>query len=96
MAERMNTMFPTLEPDGTTFTLNVANTLIESDLKKKKADIERFMRQQLHNSRLTMNIVISEAVVSARLLTPREQFEEMATINPALHTLMEEFNLDLV
>ena len=54
------------------------------------------MRQQLHNSRLTMNIVISEAVVSARLLTPREQFEEMATINPALHTLMEEFNLDLV
>ena len=95
-AERMNAMLPTLEADGTTFTVSVANTLIESDLKKQKQAIERYVRNKLHNSRLTMQIVIAEAATSTRLLTPRQQFEEMAAQNPSLKQLMETFDLDLV
>ena len=43
-----------------------------------------------------MDIAISEAAVSSRLLSPREQYEKMAEMNPALNLLMSTFDLDLV
>ena len=95
-AGRMNTMLPTLEADGTTFSVSVANSLIESDLKKKKPAIESYIRSKLHNSRIAMQIVIAEGATSTRLLTPRQQYEEMVQQNPSLKQLMETFELDLV
>ncbi len=95
-AGRMNALLPHLEEDGVTFSVSVANNLIESDLRKKKSAIEAYMRKELHNSRVTMEIVVSEAAVSARLLTPRQQYEEMVKENPNLQLLMSTFDLDLI
>jgi len=96
MTERMNGMMPVLQADGTTFTVSVTNNLIEADLKKHKSAIETFMHQQLQNSRIAMEITIAEAAVSERLLTPRQQYDEMAKSNPSLKKLFETFDLDLV
>ena len=95
-AGRMNTMLPKLAEDGVTFSVSVANNLIEDDLRKKKATIEAYMRKELHNSHVTMDIVVSEAAVSTRLLSPREQYEAMRKKNPALNLLMSELDLDLI
>ena len=95
-AGRMNALLPKLDEDGVTFTVSVANNLIEADLRKKKPAIEAYMRKELHNSRIAMDIAISEAAVSSRLLSPREQYEKMAEMNPALNLLMSTFDLDLV
>ena len=95
-AGRMNALLPHLEEDGVTFSVSVANNLIESDLRKKKSAIEAYMRKELQNSRVTMEIIVSEAAVSARLLTPRQQYEEMVKENPNLQLLMSTCDLDLV
>ena len=95
-AGRMNSMLPQLLTDGVTFSVDVANNLIESDLRKKKTAIETFIRNELHNSRITMKIVVSESASSERLLTPRQQFDEMAKENPEINLLMSTFDLDLI
>lgn len=96
MGERMNAMRPTLGSDGKTFKVNVSNKLVEDDLHKMKPRIEAFIRQELQNSTLTLAVTVVEAAVTARLLTPREQFEVMLQQNASLKVLTDEFDLDLV
>ena len=94
-AERMRTLHPTLNADGTTFTVSVPNKLVEQDLQQLRQRIEAYMRNTLRNDALTMVLTVQDAPETVRFLTPREQYAELLKQHDMLKQFTQAFDLDL-
>jgi DNA polymerase-3 subunit gamma/tau len=49
----------------------------------------------LCNSKITLQIIVSDKPDKIKILTRREQFEEMSKENPAVEALRQVFDLEL-
>ena len=58
-------------------------------------NILKTLRIYLHNSQITLNILISDKPAQTKILTRREQFEIMSNENPAVEKLRQAFDLEL-
>ena len=64
-------------------------------LQEKSAEIKTFLSQELKNTHLELNIVLTEDNEQFLPYNSRDKFEFMAEKNPALISLAKEFNLIL-
>ncbi len=80
--------------DDTTFEMVVENDLIAKEMKPLVGNIQNFLRQRLHNSKITMTIRVTAQQEVRRAYGKVEKFQLMASKNPALLKLKEEFGLD--
>ena len=94
IAARMKNMNPVI----TTFPdieLVVPNEIIKSEVETIKGSIVKTLKIYLHNSDLTFAMRVAERQEQAKVLTRREQFEEMVKENPAVEKLRSTFDLEL-
>lgn len=93
-AGRMKDMLPKLIND-TTFEVAVNNKLVENKMRQMAGQIEQYIRVQLHNSKIVMQVRLCEEQERRRVYGRVEQFQMMAKKNPVLQSLKEAFGLEL-
>ena len=79
--------------DGLTVT--AMRQLIKQDIDRIFKSILKTLQIYLNNSQLTLTILVSEKPAEVKILTRREQFEQMREKNPAVEALRQAFDLEL-
>lgn len=94
MAGRLLNIRPVLD-DSLAVTVSIDNRMVASDIAGMRSRIEAFLRRQLQNSKLSLNIVVAEAQPTHRIYSRVEQFQILEQRNPVLRKLKEALDLDL-
>ena len=94
IATRMKNMTPVVS-DTSQVTVTVDNDLIKDEMEQFKNRIVRTLADNLHNSQITLTILVAERPEQVKVLTRREQFELMSKENPAVEKLRQAFGLEL-
>ena len=94
IAARMKNMTPVIT-EGTQVEVTVDNALIKQDIDQIYKSILKTLQIYLNNSQITLTILVSDKPTEAKILTRREQFEEMRQKNPAVEALRQAFDLEL-
>ena len=94
IAARMKNMNPVIT-EMPQIEVTVDNELIKGDMDSIYKNILKTLRIYLHNNQITLNILISDKPAQTKILTRREQFEEMSKKNPAVESLRQAFDLEL-
>lgn len=79
----------------TAFEMVVDNEIVAKDMTAMIPEIQNYLRRQLHNSKITMNVRVSEPQEIVRAYGRVERFQMMAQKNPELLKLKETFGLEL-
>jgi DNA polymerase-3 subunit gamma/tau len=93
IAARMKNMNPVVTqlPD---IELVVPNEIIKTEVENIRGSILSTLKLYLHNSNITFTLRVAEKHEQARILTRREQFEEMQRANPSIEKLKAAFDLE--
>ena len=78
-----------------TFEVGVDNSMVEKYMKLLLPDIQNYLREKLHNRKITMTIRVFEAKEVVRAYSQVERFQLMSKKNPKLIKLKEVFGLEL-
>lgn len=74
----------------------VDNAAIEKDFQEHKMSLMAFVRKQLLNYKINLNILITTTPMTDNIpYTPAEKFNKLAEKNPALLDLKKHFDLDM-
>jgi DNA polymerase-3 subunit gamma/tau len=82
------TIFPAVE-------VVAPNEIIKAEIENIQGSILSTLKLYLHNSQITLTLRVSERKDQMRILTRREQFEELERQNPSIGTLRDVFDLVL-
>ena len=82
------TNFPNIE-------LVVPNEIIKTEVENIRGSILKTLQIYLHNNDLSLSIRVAERKEQEKILTRREQFEEMVKDNPSIEKLRQAFDLEL-
>ena len=93
-ASRMMNMAPKLLND-TTFEIGVDNGMVEKYMNQLAPSIQEYLREKLHNRKITMKVRVFENKEVARAYSHVERFQLMSKKNPKLLKLKEVFGLEL-
>lgn len=93
-AARMMNMQPKLLND-TTFEIGVDNGMVEKYMNQLAPSIQNYLREKLHNRKITMKVRVLEAKEVVRAYSHAERFLLMSKKNPKLLKLREVFKLEL-
>ena len=94
IAARMKNMNPTIL-NFPEVEVVVPNVIIKSEVESIKGSIVNTLKMYLHNSHITLSLRVEEAENQQKVLTRREQFEEMKKQNPSVGKLLNAFDLEL-
>jgi len=95
IATRMKNMNPQIA-EFPQVEVTVENELIKQDMEAIRKSILKTLQLHLHNQQITFTIIVSDQKEQTKkILSRREQFEEMSKINPAVAKLQQEFDLEL-
>jgi DNA polymerase-3 subunit gamma/tau len=82
--------------DNFSVTFSVDNMTIEKDLNEIKVDLLSFIRADLSNYKISLDVTVSnEADPNAVPYTPSEKFKKLAEKNPLLNELKRRFDLEI-
>ena len=82
------TVYPSIE-------LVVENEMLRKELDDIKKRLEVTMAKHLHNGNITLSLRLAEQTEKRKILTPKENFEEMLEYSKSLRILAEKLNLEL-
>ena len=94
MAGRIMNIRPSLTGD-TSFTVGIDNKIVAQELRTMQPRIEAYLRKQMQNSRISMQVVLEEAQKVHHIYSRVEQYQQLEQRNQALKKLKELFELDL-
>ncbi len=94
IATRMKNMNP-LITEFPKVEITVENELIKQDMETIHKKILKTLQLHLHNQQITFTILVSDRPEQTKILSRREQFEEMSKQNPAVAKLQQAFDLEL-
>ena len=94
IATRMKNMVPTIT-DFPSVEVVVENQLAMEQMDKIKGSILSTLRLYLHNKSITLTMRIAEHETQERILSRREQYEQMEKENPSIAKLRELLDLEL-
>lgn len=78
-----------------TIGLTLPNDLMRTQLESGKPALVRFLREELNNYGILLNINVNETVAKKFAYTPQEKFNKLKEKNPLLEELKKKFGLDL-
>ncbi len=84
-----------LELVGLKLSLGVDSKVQMEQINEISQDLHIYIRQQIRNEGLQIQVVLNEEVQQKGLYTAREKYEHMVQKNPALATLKSKLNLDI-
>ena len=94
IATRMKNMNPVIK-EMPAVEVVVANEIIKAEMEQIKGSIVSTLKLYLHNSDITLSLVVAKPDSREKVLTRREQFEEMVRQNPSVEKLRVMFDLEL-
>ena len=94
IAARMKNMNPVIT-ELPQIEVAVDNELVRKEMQDIFKNILKTLKIYLHNNEISLNILVSDKPGNKKILTRREQFEEMSQKNPAVEALRQAFNLEL-
>ena len=94
IASRMKNMTPVIT-ELPKIEVVVGNELIQSEMEKILGSIVNTLKMYLHNSSIELTVRVDENREQVKILTRREQFEELSQAYPSLNKLCEAFDLEL-
>ena len=94
IAARMKNMNPVIT-ELPQIEVAVDNELVRKEMQDIFKNILKTLKIYLHNNEISLNILVSDKPDNKKILTRREQFEEMSQKNPAVEALRQAFNLEL-
>ena len=94
MAKRLKNIVPAIT-DYPNIELIVENEMLKNELLEIKKRLEITMAQCLHNGSLTLSIRLAEQTEKRKILTPKENYEQMLAESDALKLLAEKLHLEL-
>ena len=94
MAGRLMNIRPRLTAD-TTVTVTIDNKIVMQELRTMQSRIEAYLRHQMQNSRIAMQVVLEDTQATHRIYSRVEQYQILEQRNPTLKRLKELFDLDL-
>ena len=95
IATRMKNMNPQIT-EFPQVEVTVENELIKQDMEAIHRSILKTLQLHLHNDKITFSILVSDQKdLGKKILSRREQFEEMSKKNPAVAKLQQAFDLEL-
>ena len=94
IATRMKNMSPTIT-EMPRVEVVVGNELLAAEMEKIHGSIVNTLKMYLHNSSIELTIRVDENREHVKILTRREQFEELSKTYPVLDKLCTTFNLEL-
>ena len=94
IAARMKNMQPVIT-ELPNVEVSVGNELVRDDMEKIRGSILNTLKMYLHNSDITLTIKVEEQQDEVKILSRREQFEEMKRQNPSVEKLRSIFDLEL-
>ena len=94
IAARMKNMNPVIK-ELPAVEVVVPNEIIKAEMEQIRGSILATLKIYLHNSNITLTLRVAEKQEQAKILSRREQFEEMTKANPSVEKLRKEFDLEL-
>ena len=94
MAKRLKNIVPSIT-NYPNIELVVENEMLKNELNDIKKRLEVTMAKYLHNGNITLNIRLAEQTEKQKILTPKENYEEMLEYNKAFKLLAERLQLEL-
>ena len=94
IATRMKNMTPVIT-EMPKVEVVVGNELIQAEMEKIRGNILSTLKLYLHNSGIELTIRVDENRENIKVLTRREQFEELSKQNPSVEKLRVAFDLEL-
>jgi len=73
----------------------VDNKVQESDIANRKQDLLSYIRSELNNFQVQLNVIVSKTPSVDKPYTSRDKYESMLKKNPALGKLKSQLNLDI-
>ena len=92
IASRMKNMNPAIAEMPAVEVL-VPNEIIKTEMETIKGSIVATLKQQLHNSAITLTLKVAEHLTNQKILTRGEQLELMKEQNKVVGKMLEEFDL---
>ena len=94
MAKRLKNIVPsiTVYPN---IELVVENEMLKKEINDIKKRLEVTMAKHLHNGNFTLSVRLAEQTEKRKILTPKENFEEMLEYSKAFRLLAEKLKLEL-
>ena len=94
IASRMKNLIPHIN-EFPAIELQVENDLVKEQIEQIQKNILSTLKLYLHNSAITLTLTVAEHDGPVRILTRREQYEQMEQKNPSVGKLREIFDLEL-
>ncbi len=86
---------PVLQPNNVLL-ITVGNTVLEKELNERRNMLLEFLREEMKNDFVTMQILVSEQPLETKkYLNDRDKLEIMANLNPNVGKLKDQLNLEL-
>lgn len=81
--------------DENTIILEFPNQTNKVEVERSKNDLLIYLRKQLNNYSINLEISVNEDLEKQFVYTPREKFEKMNEKNPNMKLLRKTFDLDI-
>ncbi len=94
IATRMKNMTPVIT-EFPQIEVKVGNALIKEEMEKIRGSIENTLKIHLRHDGIKVTIIEEEQAGAMKILSRREQFEEISRQNPAVEKLRTTFDLEL-
>lgn len=94
MAKRLKNIVPSIAVYPN-IELVVENEMLRKELNDIKKRLEVTMAKHLHNGNITLSVRLAEQTEKRKILTPKENFEEMLECSKPFRILAEKLNLEL-
>jgi DNA polymerase-3 subunit gamma/tau len=94
IASRMKNLIPRIK-EFPAIELQVENNLVKEQIEQIQKNIVSTLKLHMHNSAITLTLTVAEHDGPVRILTRREQYEQMEQKNPSVGKLREIFDLEL-
>lgn len=75
--------------------IQVQNRIQDEEIKQSQYEILEYLRTNLNNNNLSLDIQIIESTIPTMIYQPNEKFEALALINPVVVKFKKELNLEL-
>ncbi|RTY95110.1 DNA polymerase III [Flavobacterium sp. GT3R68] len=80
---------------GTAITLELPNEGSKIDFETEKHGLLGHLRSHLHNHKITIEVIVNEAVETKQAFTTQEKYNRLCEKNPNLEILRKTFDLDI-
>ena len=94
MAGRLQILRPLLK-ENLVVEVPVDNRMVADDVRAIRPQLEEFLRRELQNSHISINVIIEEVKSARKILSRVEQYQTIEQHNPAVRKLKELLDLDL-